>query len=378
VRRRLGIFVGEWAGGGVERVTTNFLAHVDRDRWEPTLLIACRPEEGFGVPQDVEVVQLRARRLRYALPALARHLRRSPPEILLSHMTLPSSYSLIARRLTGGSYPIVCVEHNTLSVEYRHARGLRAQLPRLLRVTHPWADAVVTVSHASKRDLADLLGGRTLPIHVIYNPIVPDDVDQRAAAPPAHPWLGDSGLRVVLSACRLAPQKNLGLLVDAFAAVAREEPAARLVILGEGEERASLERRIAKLRLDGVTALPGFVAEPYPSLRRAAVFAMSSHYEGLPTALVEAMAAGTPVVATDSPGGVREIVGDGRYGLLTPPGDATALAEGILSVLRGSSWPPEELRAWTGQFRAATGAATYDQLLQEVLQASDRDEQPAR
>jgi glycosyltransferase involved in cell wall biosynthesis len=106
------------------------------------------------------------------------------------------------------------------------------------------------------------------------------------------------------------------------------------MILGEGELRADLERLAEQLGIAEDFALPGFVQNPYPYLKRAAVFVLSSRWEGLPTVLVEALALGTPVVSTDCPSGPREILADGKWGRLVPVGDAGKLAEAILETLR--------------------------------------------
>lgn len=364
---RVEILVGEWADGGVERVTYNLLTRLDRKRFRVSVVIARLYETRFELPEGVEVVTLGAKNVRSALPRIVRHLRRSPPDILISHMTLPNAWSLVARRLLHGSYPIVCVEHNTLSVEYGYGTGLQRLLPRLLRLTHPSADALVSVSRASAADLAGLLAPKAPPIEVIYNPIVSPSIDTLAREPAAHPWLDDDAYRVVLGAARLTRQKNFGLLVEAFAEVVQSDSRARLVILGEGIERELLERKIEELGLDDVVALPGFVPNPYPSMRRAAVFALPSIYEGLPTALVEAMACGTPVVAADTPGGVREVIGDGQYGILTPPGDSANLAKAILGLLESSPWTEEQLRQRASQFSIEAAVEAYENLLQSLL-----------
>ena len=362
--------MGEWADGGVERVTYNLLTRLDRDRFRPSIVIARRYDTGFELPPDIDVVTLGVKNVRFALPRLLWHLRRSRPDVLISHMTLPSSWSLIARRLLRGSFPIICVEHNTLSVEYGYGRGLRRLIPRLLRLTHPWADALVSVSRASADDLARLLSPNPPPIEVIYNPIVSERVEELAKEPAAHPWLEDDSYQVVLAAARLTVQKNFGLLIEAFREVAQKNGRARLVILGEGVEREHLERLIDQFNLEDVVALTGFVPNPYPSMSRAAVFVLSSIYEGLPTALVEAMACGTPVITTDAPGGVREIVGDGRYGILTPVGESGPLAAAILELLETPRWTPEQLRGWAAQFSVETATRAYEELLQSVLDRS--------
>jgi glycosyltransferase involved in cell wall biosynthesis len=117
------------------------------------------------------------------------------------------------------------------------------------------------------------------------------------------------------------------------------------MILGEGEERQPLEALARELRLDADVALPGFVSNPYAYMKRAAVFAASSRWEGFGNVLVEAMACGAPVVSTDCPSGPREILEGGRHGLLVPVGDAQALARAIEASLGRPPLPGARARA---------------------------------
>jgi glycosyltransferase involved in cell wall biosynthesis len=120
------------------------------------------------------------------------------------------------------------------------------------------------------------------------------------------------------------------------------------VVLGEGEMRPALEALTVELGLQESVSLLGNVSNPYVFMAKSAVFVLSSRYEGLPTVLVEAMACGCPVVSTDCPSGPSEILNDGEYGHLTPPGDPDALAAAILDVLRGNGRAvPAE---WLAQF----------------------------
>jgi glycosyltransferase involved in cell wall biosynthesis len=137
---------------------------------------------------------------------------------------------------------------------------------------------------------------------------------------------------VVLGVGRLTSQKDFPTLIRAAAEVHSQRPV-RLMILGEGEDRASLEQLAQELGMGGDAALPGYVDNPYAYLSRAALFVLSSVHEGLPTVLIEALAVGSPVVATDCRSGPREILDDGRLGRLVPVGDATTMAGAIIAAL---------------------------------------------
>ena len=144
---------------------------------------------------------------------------------------------------------------------------------------------------------------------------------------------------MLLAVGRLTVQKDLSSLLKAFAKV-RERQSARLMILGEGPDRAILENQVEKLNLQADVALPGFVDNPYSYMSRAAVYVMSSRWEGLPTVLIEALYCGASIVSTDCPSGPNEILAGGKYGKLVPVGDVTALAKAIETSLTNKMSSP--------------------------------------
>ena len=152
------------------------------------------------------------------------------------------------------------------------------------------------------------------------------------AEPFDHPWFAPGAPPVILGAGRLTEQKDFPTLIRAFALVRKKHPA-RLMILGEGEERSKLETLVQELGLEKEVSLPGFVDNPYKYMKRAAVFVLSSRWEGFPNVLVEAMALGTPVVSTDCPNGPAEILENGKWGELVPVGETQSLASAVLRTL---------------------------------------------
>jgi glycosyltransferase involved in cell wall biosynthesis len=165
-------------------------------------------------------------------------------------------------------------------------------------------------------------------IKVIYNPVITPELFAKAEEPLDHPWFRPGEPPVVLGVGRLTQAKDFPTLIRAFALVRKERPA-RLMILGEGEERPKLEALVRELGLEEDVALPGFVGNPYKYIARAGVFVLSSAWEGLPTTLVEALALGTPVVSTNCKSGPEEILEEGRWGRLVPVGNIEELAKAI-------------------------------------------------
>ncbi|HUO88492.1 MAG TPA: glycosyltransferase, partial [Rhizomicrobium sp.] len=189
------------------------------------------------------------------------------------------------------------------------------------------------VSEGVARDLRSFGQFSPHKVSVVHNPVFDPDIAELARQEPLHPWLLAGDPPIILAAGRLHPQKGFDVLLRAFARV-RAQIDCRLVILGEGAERASLAAMASDIGLAYDVDFPGFARNPFSLMARAAVFVLSSRWEGFPNALVEAMASGAPVVSTDCPSGPREILDHGRYGRLVPPGSAELLADAILAVLR--------------------------------------------
>jgi glycosyltransferase involved in cell wall biosynthesis len=226
---------------------------------------------------------------------------------------------------------------------------------------------VVPVSNGLREAMRAELRLRPQLLRTIYNPFDPN-VDRLAAEDPPAAWF-DREERVLVAVGRLTPQKAYPALVRALAIVRREVPA-RLLILGEGEERGAIEREAARLGLAEAVDMPGYVPNPFPAMRRADAFVLASEWEAFPFVLVEATRVGAAIVATDVEFGPNEIIEDGRSGLLVPPGDEDALAGAILSVLVDRDLAA---RLRTGaversaRFTPERAMEQYDGLLQEVM-----------
>jgi glycosyltransferase involved in cell wall biosynthesis len=321
-------------------------------------LVLGRAEGAFinEIPDAVRVVDLHAPRVLFSGPALSRYLRSEKPAALLS-VLYANIVALWSRRIAGSATRIVLAEHNTLSSVAQGEGDVRWQMyPTLARWFYPWADRLVAVSSGVASDLASLTHIPQEQIHVIYNPIITTELFEKSRAPLSHPWFAKNQPPVLLAVGRLTKQKGFDVLLQAFAQLRRQR-AVRLIILGEGEERAALEAEIDELGLQDDVCLPGFVTNPYQYMAHAAVFVLSSRWEGLPTVLVEAMALGLAIVSTDCPSGPREILQEGKYGLLVPVENPPALASALASALAqgepvpcAESWAPFSLEQVIDQY----------------------------
>jgi glycosyltransferase involved in cell wall biosynthesis len=339
------------AGGGERAALKLAEGLADRGFDVDLVLAAAKGPRLAEIPSGVRVVDLRARRVLSCLPGLVRYLRREKPDALTSFLDHANVVALWARKLAGYPGRVIVVEQNTLSEAARHGKSRRDRMmPQTVRRFYPWADHVVAVSAGVADDLVRVAALRPERVRVIFNPIVTDDLARMARSPVDHPWF-DDGSSVFVAAGRLRPQKDFVTLLHAFARVRAKRPA-RLLILGEGPERGTLEALVAELDLARDVSLPGSTTNPYAFISRATAFVLSSRWEGLPTVLIEALTCGVPVIATDCPSGPREILADGRHGALVAVGDADALAlamdaalDGTLARPAAESWSPYTLDA---------------------------------
>ena len=316
------------------------------------------------IPAQVRLVDLESEHVLASLPRVVRYLRRERPSVIVAALDRACLVALWARRIAAVPTRVVISIRNTLSVDLGTSPMLRARamLP-LMRLFYPKADAIVTVSDGVAADLAQVTRLPAQRIRTIYNPVVTSELWEAANQPLSHPWFGEGQPPVLLAGGRLEEQKDFETLLQAFALV-RARRGARLVILGDGGRRADLESTVERLGLQDSVALPGFIDKPFPYMARAAVFVLSSKYEGLPAVLVEALALGTPVVSTNCPSGPREILADGKYGRLVPVGDAPALAASICDALAEGRQPvPRE--AW-GRFQMEHAIDSYLEVVSEA------------
>jgi len=306
-----------------------------------------------------------ARTLRY-LPDLTRYLRRERPDALLSAITYPNLAALWARRLAGVPTRVVISERANLSDYLSYGANKRSKwrfskLAPVISRVYPWADAIVAVSKGVADDLSSRAAIPRQRISPIYNPVVSPELFKKALVRLEHPWFQPGAAPVILSVGRLHYQKDFPTLFRAFARVrARRE--VRLLVLGGGKGRTELEALVRSMGLGGDVELRGFVANPFAYMARAAVFVLSSAYEGFGNALVEALACGCPVVSTDCPSGPAEILEGGAYGRLVPVGDDAAMAEAILRTL-DTEPHRERLRKRAARFSVEASAREYLRLL---------------
>ncbi|MBY9063466.1 glycosyltransferase [Sphingomonas yunnanensis] len=357
-RPDVAIFLPSLEGGGAERVMAILASGIVARGYRVELVLAAaRGPYLAGLDPRVRVVDLGTDSiLRSAVP-LARYLRAHRPRALLAAMTHANVVALMAHRWAGGAGRVVISERLSLTAARRHHRSFHDRAIRaLMWPTYRWADRLIVVAEAMVGEFKRALRLPDDRLACIYNPVVDAALLAAAERPCEHPWLStDASLPVVLGCGRLTNQKDFATLIEAFRRVRRHRPA-RLLILGEGESRAALIAQVRAAGIEQDVDLPGFEENPFAFMRRAAVFVLSSRYEGMPGALVQAMACGAPLVSTDCPTGPDEILENGRWGTLVPVGDVAAMAAAIERVLAA---PSPDARARAAAFAEETAVTRY-------------------
>ena len=356
---KVAVFASFSGAGGVERMIVN-LCRGMAEHGHPVDLVLVRAvsQHLAGLPSSVRVVPLNSRHTFGSIFALARYLRRERPAALLAAKDRAGQTAVVARWLSGLKPRLVFRIGTTVTAALEGRSPLTKLLWYLpMRLLYRFADAIVAVSQGVADDLQQITGLPRERFRVIANPVITPDLAVRAGETVDHPWLGDPSVPVILGIGRLTRQKDFPTLLKAFSLVCGEVDC-RLMILGEGRDRASLEQLARDLGIAGRVALVGFRPNPYAYLQRARLFVLSSAWEGSPNALTEAMALGVPVVATDCPSGPREVLDGGRLAPLVPVGDVQALAAAIkASLLRLPR--PEQLRQSVAEYAMMHSSQRY-------------------
>lgn len=384
---RIAIFLHALEAGGAQRRALMLARHFrDRGHQVTLLLVAADGPLREAVPAGVALRvlgtavagwphfgRLRRWRVRGAVARLARVLRDCRFDVLLAaanHVNLAACWAhWLAGSAAEGTALVLRISNHLTRDARQSAGGNAARRLMLGLATRSFAraDDMIAVSRAVAEDARSALGALEQRVQLLPNPVYDRTILDLAQEPVDHPWMTTGAAPVILAVGRLAPQKDYPTLLRATARL-NAQPPVRLIVLGDGPERARLHALAQELGIGDRVDLAGYVANPWAYMQRAAAVVLSSAWEGLPGALIEAMALGRPVAGTDGDGGTRELLNDGRLAPLVPAGDADALAQAIRQVL---ALPPESaaLRASVRCYRADLAGDAYLELMAQRARA---------
>lgn len=330
-KRPITFFIPALNGGGAQRVVVN-LANALIDLTDhPIHIVLVRREGVFlrDLRAEVTVKELKCSRTILAIPRLARYLRSERPAVIMSSMNYVNIYAVVAHLLAGRPCRLVLREATMLAPKGA-VKGLGLRLRMVLTwATYRFSSAIVANSKDTLESLTRAKISLPPNCQVIGNPIAlpaPRLKERREI------YKGPKNVPFICAAGRLVPLKGFDVLISALAVCSQSN--LHLVILGEGPLRSELEKQVLELGLRERVHFPGFINPPSAVILNAQAFVLPSRWEGFGNVIVEALALGTPVVATDCPGGPKEILAGGKYGHLVPVDDIEALAAAITQVVQ--------------------------------------------
>ncbi|MDR2179736.1 MAG: glycosyltransferase [Synergistaceae bacterium] len=353
---RLAFLLRDLGEGGAERSALRLFNGLARDGQDVTVLLFAKKGPLLAaVAPEVRVVDLKGSF--FNLLACLHSLR---IDFLLPVYT--SMRALLAKLVLRLPFRVILSQRNMFTLD----RGPLQTRLRFLRcrLLYPMASACVCISQGVAEEMKSLGLMEPEKIRVIYNPVVTEELSAQMEAPLNHPWF-EEGARVILGVGRLGSQKDFATLIRAFGLLSPRRPELRLLILGEGRQRAMLEKILREENLEDRGSLPGYVPNPYPYMKRAALFVMTSRFEGFGNVVAEALACGCPVVSTDCKSGPAEILDNGKYGCLAKTGDPSDVARAMEEALQ-HPLPGEELKRRAGFFSEGRAVGEYKRLFDDL------------
>lgn len=329
----IAIFLPSLRGGGAQRVAIDIANGLVRRGYEIDMVLATN----VGVYQSlldkkIRLIDLGVSHMYQSVVSLRAYLNESKPATLFAIQRHAVIAAWLAKKLSSWNGRFIARETNSFDkVPGRNESWRDLAILFLIKRIYRYVDCVIAPSSGIARDL-DYLSN----VQIVPNPV---------CIPPPGKSLQRSK-PYMLAVGSLDNQKRFDDLIKAYASFIKlNDDDYELIILGEGKERESLMELAVNLGVESSIELPGFVDDPFMYMREAAVFVLSSAWEGLPNVLLQAMACGAPVVATDCKHGPREILAGGKYGELVPVGDIDAMAAAMSrQVRRGRvAFPPEAL-----------------------------------
>lgn len=378
MKGHIAFFLADLRAGGAEKVMLSLAEEVSRRGYVVDLVVSSQKGElSNHLPKGVCLFDLGSSpasrsNLHFAwqtLLRLSRYLRSRRPDCLLSTLTGANLIAIVALSIAGKKSTSLVLRE--ASSHYNIGSFMRRWLVQHL---YPYADACIAVSQGVSEDLIDTFELPPEKVHTIHNPVDASSISALAMAPATHPWASHSPTPYVIAAGRLRPEKGFDYLIREFHSI-RNHTDSNLLILGEGPERRNLEELVTEFALASRVNLPGYLENPFPLIAKARLFVLSSQWEGFPNVLLQALALGVPVVATDCHSGPAEILNNGEFGKLVPCGKQGGLAKAMLDALD----KPAETSLL--QSRAADYSLTiitdrYLELIREVCGDANRIDSP--
>lgn len=341
MKKKIVFFIYELGSGGAARTIVNIVNYLNKDLFEP-IIVTLNYEGSYEkyVHPSLRIEKLPAKRLRSAIIPFCEFIKREQPDLIFSTIPNYNTIAIAARILSRTPSKNIVREAAFLGGNFLEnvKLFLYGQLYR-------FSTAVVALSDGVKENIEKRYLVPKEKITTIYNPIDLQFIQKQATEgklPKEHEQLFQRNRKTIVSAGRFVKEKDQRTLLKAFAKLNKEIPST-LILLGEGELKEDLQALAKTLQVEEYVYFIGFQKNPYIYFRKADVFALSSTTEGFGHVLVEALATETLIVSTDCKPGSEEVLQGGKYGFLSPVGDAEKMKDQLIKALSLSQREREQL-----------------------------------
>lgn len=363
-KEKISIITPSLNGGGAEKVAVNLANYYASTGHNVDLVVfkLIGPYQ-LMVSDKVNLVNLDVTRTRYAFFKIRSYLKNNQNARVLS--VIRDSNIFVGLAAFGLQLKKLSFrEANTLDAVENQKLPRKSFYKLLMKIAYGRADNVIANSDDTKSDLVAHNIVCANKVEVIRNPVLVPEYQQLKFTEVDEDWFRQTETKVILTVGRLHIQKNYHFLVSAFKDVYQADKSARLMVVGEGDEKPRLLAQIDKEGLTDVVKIVEFQNNIYPYYENADVFALSSQWEGFGNVLVEALSVGLPVVSTNCPGGPKMILENGKYGTLVPLGDKQAYVDALLKALENPSKSQDSIE-YAKRF-------TVESVAKEYLEVMDR------
>lgn len=368
----IAFLIPDLAGGGAQHMVIN-MANEFASRGHKVDLLVVKDEGPYKekVEKAVNVICFHRKKVFYAMPPLRKYLQNNKPDILMAAITNTNLLAAITKLFTHRlKTKIILTERNFFSMRIKKGNGAVTAfvMTVLVRLFYRFADRVVGISKGVADDIQTVANLPDNKIVWIHNPVVTEQTLKALEEDREDSWFNEIDVPVIVTSGRLVEQKDYPTMLQAFARLLMTREA-KLLVLGQGVLKEDLERMCETLGIAEHVYFKGFVDNPYPFMKKADVFVMSSQWEGFCNVIVEALLCGLSVVATDCPSGPAEILDNGKYGTLVPVGDVEALAQALDNALQKNT-DTEQPKNRAMCFTAEKICDQYEQLFEDIVGGS--------
>ena len=285
-------------------------------------------DSSFSVP----IINLKKNKVSTSIFSLSNYLSKNNIDIVISAQYYANIGILIAQKFLSKKPKIIITERAHLNESLKELNILKRNfLKFLIRFLYKNADNIIGNSKSVCESILSSAKINKHHIKLILNPTFVPEIIKKAEKPVREEWIQNSKEPIILTVGRLSSQKNTSLLIDSFSELLNLKEC-KLLIIGDGPERKKLEFKVHSMNLSEKIKFLGFSSNPYKYFKYCSVFTLTSKFEGLPNVLIESQALGLPIVTTDSPGGSREVVSDGKSGLLVKNMNKKEIARNIFEL----------------------------------------------